>query len=128
MFSIPSIIPLRSSLTNHLQWNRSKAKRRATRCSGVLLCRQGDYAPASDPKVFPVCRCCLHALQAFGGKGIRTPDFQLAKLALYQLSYAPRDQKNTDKIACSRPMSELPNVDCRFAIARGKWRATTLPR
>ena len=26
---------------------------------------------------------------SFGGKGIRTPDFQLAKLALYQLSYAP---------------------------------------
>ena len=26
---------------------------------------------------------------ATGGKGIRTPDFQLAKLALYQLSYAP---------------------------------------
>ena len=25
-----------------------------------------------------------------GGKGIRTPDIQLAKLALYQLSYAPR--------------------------------------
>ena len=24
-----------------------------------------------------------------GGKGIRTPDIQLAKLALYQLSYAP---------------------------------------
>ena len=24
-----------------------------------------------------------------GGKGIRTPDFQLAKLVLYQLSYAP---------------------------------------
>jgi hypothetical protein len=29
-------------------------------------------------------------LAGFGGKGIRTPDFQLAKLALYQLSYAPR--------------------------------------
>jgi hypothetical protein len=28
--------------------------------------------------------------QLNGGKGIRTPDFQLAKLALYQLSYAPR--------------------------------------
>ena len=28
-------------------------------------------------------------LGGFGGKGIRTPDFQLAKLALYQLSYAP---------------------------------------
>ena len=27
--------------------------------------------------------------QAYGGKGIRTPDIQLAKLALYQLSYAP---------------------------------------
>src|SRR5260370_36937462 len=27
--------------------------------------------------------------QLIGGKGIRTPDFQLAKLALYQLSYAP---------------------------------------
>ncbi len=26
---------------------------------------------------------------SFGGKGIRTPDIQLAKLALYQLSYAP---------------------------------------
>jgi hypothetical protein len=26
-----------------------------------------------------------------GGKGIRTPDFQLAKLALYQLSYAPKE-------------------------------------
>jgi hypothetical protein len=31
------------------------------------------------------------SLKAFGGgKEIRTPDIQLAKLALYQLSYAPR--------------------------------------
>jgi hypothetical protein len=28
-----------------------------------------------------------------GGKGIRTPDFQLAKLALYQLSYAPQENR-----------------------------------
>ncbi len=28
-------------------------------------------------------------VRRFGGKGIRTPDIQLAKLALYQLSYAP---------------------------------------
>ena len=28
-------------------------------------------------------------LSGIGGKGIRTPDIQLAKLALYQLSYAP---------------------------------------
>jgi hypothetical protein len=27
--------------------------------------------------------------QKSGGKGTRTPDIQLAKLALYQLSYAP---------------------------------------
>ena len=39
----------------------------------------------------------------YGGKGIRTPDFQLAKLALYQLSYAPR--------------KELRNVVCRLQIA-----------
>jgi hypothetical protein len=31
-----------------------------------------------------------------GGKGIRTPDFQLAKLALYQLSYAPEKSKIED--------------------------------
>ena len=30
-----------------------------------------------------------------GGKGIRTPDFQLAKLALYQLSYAPREKSES---------------------------------
>ena len=30
--------------------------------------------------------------EIFGGKGIRTPDFQLAKLALYQLSYAPTEK------------------------------------
>jgi hypothetical protein len=39
-----------------------------------------------------------------GGKGIRTPDFQLAKLALYQLSYAP------DRIA-----------ECRMSIADFKF-------
>jgi hypothetical protein len=38
-----------------------------------------------------------------GGKGIRTPDFQLAKLALYQLSYAP------ERIAEFR----LPIFDCK---------------
>ena len=38
-----------------------------------------------------------------GGKGIRTPDFQLAKLALYQLSYAP-----TGNFEC-----RLPIFDCK---------------
>ncbi len=31
----------------------------------------------------------LHRFAARGGMGIRTPDIQLAKLALYQLSYTP---------------------------------------
>ena len=35
-------------------------------------------------------------MRSFGGKGIRTPDFQLAKLALYQLSYAPKKSKIED--------------------------------
>ena len=38
-----------------------------------------------------------------GGKGIRTPDFQLAKLALYQLSYAPMES-----FEC-----RLPIFDCK---------------
>ena len=37
----------------------------------------------------PACLTLPPRLSGFGGKGIRTPDFQLAKLALYQLSYAP---------------------------------------
>jgi hypothetical protein len=42
-----------------------------------------------------------------GGKGIRTPDFQLAKLALYQLSYAPARNRR------------LEMVDGRWKIAIG---------
>src|SRR5437763_12448854 len=43
-----------------------------------------------------------------GGKGIRTPDFQLAKLALYQLSYAP-----AGNFEC-----RLPIFDCKGIKAR----------
>jgi hypothetical protein len=49
---------------------------------------KGITLPLVHPIMCPDCRFCLHAF-SFGGKGIRTPDFQLAKLALYQLSYAP---------------------------------------
>jgi hypothetical protein len=41
-----------------------------------------------------------------GGKWIRTPDFQLAKLALYQLSYAP---------------DELSLADCKLRIGDCKF-------
>jgi hypothetical protein len=51
--------------------------------------RQGDYAPASASETVPELWILPPRLSVFGGKGIRTPDFQLAKLALYQLSYAP---------------------------------------
>ena len=39
-----------------------------------------------------------------GGKGTRTPDIQLAKLALYQLSYAPvfRKERAVARVATSR--------------------------
>jgi hypothetical protein len=48
-----------------------------------VAARRGERAltyGATAPKAFGA-----------GGKGIRTPDFQLAKLALYQLSYAPAE-------------------------------------
>jgi hypothetical protein len=45
------------------------------RCSNQLSYR--PFIPGACPII------------AGGGKGIRTPDIQLAKLALYQLSYTP---------------------------------------
>jgi hypothetical protein len=48
-----------------------------------------SYLSASEPLFVGFC---LRAPADFGGKGIRTPDFQLAKLALYQLSYAPAEE------------------------------------
>ena len=47
-------------------------------------------ATARQSSLFPTTRAKT------GGKGIRTPDFQLAKLALYQLSYAPQGLPNFD--------------------------------
>ena len=61
----------------------------------------GDYAPASASSNVTLIDSCLNA-EGFGGKGIRTPDFQLAKLALYQLSYAPF--RNSE--------CRMPNVEC----------------
>ena len=57
--------------------------RLSSACSNQL-----SYRPVGDRVtafVMPQPRAAfLH-----GGKGVRTPDIQLAKLALYQLSYAP---------------------------------------
>ena len=63
----------RGALRAHLL--KSPIANRKSKIEDVRL-RQGYGGTA--PKAFGA-----------GGKGIRTPDFQLAKLALYQLSYAP---------------------------------------
>ena len=47
-----------------------------------------------------------------GGKGIRTPDIQLAKLALYQLSYAPVN-----------PVAQASCYGANGRLARSTWRA-----
>ena len=44
-----------------------------------------------------------------GGKGIRTPDFQLAKLALYQLSYAPRRKVESNWLRVDRKATAIRN-------------------
>jgi hypothetical protein len=48
-----------------------------------------------------------------GGKGIRTPDFQLAKLALYQLSYAPAGNFEF----------RLPIFECKGIKTNAGWRS-----
>src|SRR5437899_12727295 len=57
--------------------------------SRQLIGGKGNYAPASASDNLPFLLKIASTPPGFGGKGIRTPDFQLAKLALYQLSYAP---------------------------------------
>ena len=54
-----------------------------------ILGGKGITLPLGHPIMLPFCWTLPPHLAGFGGKGIRTPDFQLAKLALYQLSYAP---------------------------------------
>jgi hypothetical protein len=60
-------------------------------------------------------RILLSRLSGFGGKGIRTPDFQLAKLALYQLSYAP-----AGNFECRLPIFDCKGIKakCRMSLNR----------
>ena len=78
--------------------------------------RQGGYAPASASQKCAPLWILPPRLSGFGGKGIRTPDFQLAKLALYQLSYAPRrESPNVDwRSLIARDKSEVPDADLRI--------------
>ena len=88
--------------------HRAKVRRLIFLCGGY---KRSAFAKATarQSSLFATTRAKT------GGKGIRTPDFQLAKLALYQLSYAPTGTPNA--FACSRLMSELPNFDCRLRNA-----------
>ena len=62
--------------------------RLSSACSNQL-----SYRPMASPRLAisnlksQISNCSAFAGR--GGKGTRTPDIQLAKLALYQLSYAP---------------------------------------
>src|SRR5437588_4510659 len=69
------------------------ACRVVARCVRVPKATRGPPSPRlrRDSLRFP-----LPLRAKTGGKGIRTPDFQLAKLALYQLSYAPEKSKIED--------------------------------
>src|SRR6266516_7740206 len=57
-------------------------------------------------------------LAGFGGKGIRTPDFQLAKLALYQLSYAPALRIAECRLSMGDCKAQVPGKDSTPVICR----------
>ena len=68
----PVTLRLSSACSNQLSYRPEKG--------GRGIDRRGDLSKAG---------LRLSVQTSYGGKGIRTPDIQLAKLALYQLSYAP---------------------------------------
>jgi hypothetical protein len=72
-----------------------------------VVARRVTVARQKCPPSLKLRRDSLHSplRRKTGGKGIRTPDFQLAKLALYQLSYAP---------------GEFSILDCGARIANGR--------
>jgi hypothetical protein len=85
----PVTLRLSSACSNQLSYTpikpnlacRAVARSIQTR---VLSTARLRYASARQPLLFAVLRA-----KAGGAEGIRTPDLQLAKLPLYQLSYSP---------------------------------------
>src|SRR5205814_1195213 len=96
----PVTLRLSSACSNQLSYRPGIAEVNSDRSSGAPEFRITDY---SLPITF----------WRIGGKGIRTPDFQLAKLALYQLSYAP---------------CEFSILDCESRIANAGSTYTAHPR
>ena len=87
--------------------------RLSSACSNQLSYRPGKLLKAIG-KIF--------AKQKSGGKGTRTPDIQLAKLALYQLSYAPVwDVESREFAVGSSPRQ--PSTPRRGLPAGGVWQS-----
>jgi hypothetical protein len=80
------------------------------------------------PKLCPHCWILPSRVSGFGGKGIRTPDFQLAKLALYQLSYAPtgiaecRFRISIAEFRLQGNKSKMPDVEREIDIRHSLFR------
>src|SRR6266436_9860782 len=89
----------------------SRSSPRLHRQGQIVHLRQGYGATA--PKAFGA-----------GGKGIRTPDFQLAKLALYQLSYAPCKLSILD---CGSRIANEQGMHASLAKADAGWRFVRSP-
>jgi hypothetical protein len=105
--------------------------------SSLRSCPQGERGPPSLKLRRDSLRSPLTTRAKTGGKGIRTPDFQLAKLALYQLSYAPCECSILDwrlRIANdeARTSSRVPDTrtvrePCMSASPRASQRNTRNP-
>ena len=58
-----------------------------------------------------------HFTYESGGKGIRTPDFQLAKLALYQLSYAPGNEVESNWLRVEKKATAILILTLNYSPA-----------
>ena len=115
---------------NYLNRQSQIANRKLSRCSAASWLAESELAAElwQRRRCPPLLECRRDSPESFGagGKGIRTPDFQLAKLALYQLSYAPRLNNFRISIGNWRLQGkEMPDVDlaivirhCRCAAAK----------
>ncbi len=86
------IVDFRFGRSRAQAWIFKNRKSKMMLPSPSRSCREEQSKPKKRPPFVPQSRDYgATAPKSFGagGKGIRTPDFQLAKLALYQLSYAP---------------------------------------
>ena len=90
-----------------------------------LAMQGGTVGPAPAPPARP------HESGACGAEETRTPDFLLAKEALYQLSYGPRRSKSPRRLATRRPPEQRRQPRRRygpFAVSRTSYSDVRDPR